>query len=337
MHSIRNKIVVVFGATAILAVSGYLIFRARNLSPGFVSLHTFLDDASGLMDGTQVRLNGIPVGYLDSQKHTGSRDLRRKVEFVIRVQSKYLVDIPEDSRVGMSSDNLLGDLYIGIRAGISKRHIQPGAELAAVQGQDITRLMANMSRELDRLQDIAARADKLTAGIDRGEGNIGKVLKKAPATSNSFSSELDTLTHDIQHGNGTVTKLMYGDPLDAQLKSPMARMEAVSKALGETTAKLSDFQKDVDRATSEFHALQDEMKRGSGSLAKLDQLQASFDALTTKASAMMDRMNSGQGTIGQLQVNPQLNEALAGTQREFQELAKGLKANPKKFISIRVF
>lgn len=337
MQPIRNKIVVVAGAAAILAVSGYLLFRARNLSPGYVPLRTFLDDASGLMDGTQVRLNGLPVGYLDSQKLTNSRDPQRKVEFVLRVKSSYLSDIPEDSRVGLASDNLLGDQFIGIRAGSSKRPIQPGAELAAVEGQDITRLMANMSRQLDRLQSIADRANKLTAGIDRGEGNIGKMLKKAPATSNTFSNEMDRLTHDIQHGNGTVTKLLYGDPLDAQLKSPMDRMNVISKAIRDTTARLGDFQKDVDRATSEFHSLQNEMKSGNGSLAKLDQLQARFDALSTKAGTMMDRMNSGQGTLGQLQVNPQLNEALAGTQREFQELAKGLKANPKKFISIRVF
>ena len=52
---------------------------------------------------------------------------------------------------------------------------------------------------------------------------------------------------------------------------------------------------------------------------------------------MMDKINSGQGTVGQLMVNPQLNEALAGTTREFRELAKGLRANPRKFIALRLF
>ena len=52
---------------------------------------------------------------------------------------------------------------------------------------------------------------------------------------------------------------------------------------------------------------------------------------------MMDRINSGQGTFGQLMVNPQLSEALAGTTREFQELAKGLRANPGKFIALKLF
>jgi len=51
----------------------------------------------------------------------------------------------------------------------------------------------------------------------------------------------------------------------------------------------------------------------------------------------MDRVNSGQGTIGQLMVNPQLNEALAGTTREFQEFAKGVRANPRKYIALKIF
>jgi phospholipid/cholesterol/gamma-HCH transport system substrate-binding protein len=59
--------------------------------------------------------------------------------------------------------------------------------------------------------------------------------------------------------------------------------------------------------------------------------------LTAKIDGMMDKVNSGQGTIGQLMVNPQLNEALSGTTREFQELAKGLRANPRKFIALKLF
>ncbi|MEO8594669.1 MAG: MlaD family protein [Candidatus Solibacter sp.] len=336
MHSIRNKAVVLVGAAALLAACVYLLLRARNMAPGYTPLRTFLDDASGLMDGTQVRLNGIPVGYLDAQNLTNSRDTSRKVEFVLRVRSRYIRDIPEDSTVGLASDNLLGDQYIGIRSGKSTRHIEPGGELAAVNSQDITRLMGQISRQLDRLRGIADRTDKLSTEINQGGGNIGKFIKNPPATS-GLSAELDRLTHEIQHGHGTITKLLYDDPLAAQLKSPMDRLNAVTKGVDETTAKMRDFQHDVDLATGEFRTLQNEMKNGTGSFATLSQLQGSFDALSVKVDGMMDRINSGQGTLGQLLVNSQLNEALAGTTREFQELAKGLRANPRKFISIRVF
>ena len=48
------------------------------------------------------------------------------------------------------------------------------------------------------------------------------------------------------------------------------------------------------------------------------------------------QINAGQGTLGQLIVNPQMYDALTGATREFQGLAKDIRTNPKKFLSIRL-
>ena len=176
MQSSKRKIAIIVGV-CLLAAFIFLLFRARDLSPGYVTLRTYLDDAAGLMDGTQVRLNGIPIGYLDAQKLTNSRNPDRKVEFVLKVKDRYLREIPVDSVVGLASDNLLGDQYIGIRRGLSAEHVQPGAELATTQTQDITRMMAQMSKQLDRLQDVFTRASKLMSNVDTGKGAIGKIAQ----------------------------------------------------------------------------------------------------------------------------------------------------------------
>ena len=61
-----------------------------------------------------------------------------------------------------------------------------------------------------------------------------------------------------------------------------------------------------------------------------------FNQLLAKMDGTIDKINAGQGTIGQLLTNPQLYETLTGTTREFQSLAKDIRANPKKFLSIRL-
>ena len=66
----------ILSVCVLLGAAGFLLFHATELSPGYVKLHAYMDDASGLMDGTQVRLDGIPIGYLDGQKLTGSRNPR---------------------------------------------------------------------------------------------------------------------------------------------------------------------------------------------------------------------------------------------------------------------
>jgi phospholipid/cholesterol/gamma-HCH transport system substrate-binding protein len=337
--SSKRKVAIVFLGAGILAVAfGVFLFRVKDLSPGYVRLRTYMDDASGLMDGTQVRLDGIPIGYLDAQKLTNSRDPKRKVEFDLKVKERYLHDIPVDSVVGLASDNLLGELYIGVHRGRSTQHVEPGAELGATEAADITRMMAQMSQQLDRLQDVFTRADELVTGVDTGSGAIGKIVKSPHLQAGGgVSGDFNRLMDDVQHGHGTLTKLLHEDPLDAQLQAPLKQLEAIMSSVDTTSARLSEFQDGLDLATREFHTVEAELKAGKGSWAKVDQLQARFDELTVKIDDMMARINSGKGTIGQLMVNPQLNEALAGTTREFQELAKGLKANPRKFVSIRVF
>ena len=339
MRSSKRKVAIaVLGGCVLLAVPGFLLFRAKDLSPGYVPLHTFLDDAAGLMDGTQVRLNGIPIGYLDAQKLTNSRNPNRKIEFDLKVRERYLREIPVDSVVGLASDNLLGDQFIGIRRGRSAQHVQAGAELGITQTQDITRMMAQMSRQLDRLQAVATRADNLMSSVDKGSGAIGKIVQNPQLqTGAGVSGELDRLMAAVQHGHGTVTKLFYEDPLDKQLDAPLKLLDAIMASAEGTSARLKEFQDGLDRATAEYHTLATEINAGKGSFARLGQLQARYDELTFKIDGMMDKINSGQGTVGQLMVNPQLNAALAGTTREFQELAKGLKANPRKFIALRLF
>ncbi len=74
-------------------------------------------DASGMAEGTPVRLNGFTIGTLDTIELTGSADPKRSVEFIMKVQEKFLQQIPVDSVAGISAANLLGDKFINITKG----------------------------------------------------------------------------------------------------------------------------------------------------------------------------------------------------------------------------
>jgi phospholipid/cholesterol/gamma-HCH transport system substrate-binding protein len=50
----------------------------------------------------------------------------------------------------------------------------------------------------------------------------------------------------------------------------------------------------------------------------------------------MDRLNAGQGTAGQLIVNPQLYDSMNGATREINSLIKDIRANPKKFLNLKL-
>jgi phospholipid/cholesterol/gamma-HCH transport system substrate-binding protein len=55
-----------------------------------------------------------------------------------------------------------------------------------------------------------------------------------------------------------------------------------------------------------------------------------------KIDTTIDKVNSGQGTLGQLMVNPQLYESMNGATREAQALLKDIRANPRRFLRIKL-
>lgn len=339
----------VVGLTAfiILFVLVFLLTESKGLFSQNVMLRTYMDDASGIGDGTAIRLNGITVGYLDSVRLTPTRDPKRAVEFNMQIQERYLGDIPVDSVAAISAANLLGDKFINITRGREQRTVQPGAELRSLQGQDIPELMAQSANLLQTFQTVVNRIDNMLAEVEAGQGNIGLFLKDRELYDrlNGIAAEGQKLLADVRTGKGTVSKLLYDDSLYQEIRAPIKRIDAMLADLqaGQGTAgkllKDPALFDDARNTVVEIRALMADLNAGKGTAGKLlkdDQLHQRLDQLVARFTTTVDRINSGQGTLGQLMVNAQLYEAMSGATREFQSLARDMRANPKKFLTIRL-
>src|SRR4249920_2553520 len=82
--------VVGLAAFVILAVLIFLLTSSKGLFQKTAILRTFMDDASGMSEGTPVRLNGFTIGTLDKIELTKSTDPKRSVQFVMRVRENFL-------------------------------------------------------------------------------------------------------------------------------------------------------------------------------------------------------------------------------------------------------
>ena len=151
--------IVALSAFTVIFVLVFLLTSAKGIFQQNAPLVTYMDDASGLANGTPVRLNGITVGFLDGLKLTGSRDPKRAVEFDMLVKKKFLADIPVDSIAAIAAANLLGDKFINITRGQDSRTVQPGYELRGATGQDIPELMAQSANLLKSFQTIVTRVE----------------------------------------------------------------------------------------------------------------------------------------------------------------------------------
>ena len=335
-------------AFAIIAVLIFLLTSSRGIFQSKAVLRTYMDDASGIAVSTPVRLNGITIGSLDKVQLTNSTDPKRTVQFSMEVEQKYLKDIPIDSVAGVGAANLLGDKFINITKGRDVAHtVKDGDELKSQLTQDIPQLLDQSAKLLDSFQVIVGRVDSLLVGVEKGQGNIGKLLKDEELYNrlNGIAAEGQMLLKDVRTGKGTISKLIYDDALYNDLRSPLKRTDALLADLEAGRGTAGKLLKDpavydeMQATIKEIRALMADLNAGKGTAGKLlkdDALHKRLDELVAKLNGTMDKINSGQGTLGQFMVNPQLYESLTGVTREFQSLAKDMRANPKKFLTIRL-
>jgi phospholipid/cholesterol/gamma-HCH transport system substrate-binding protein len=339
--------VVGLAAFVILAVLIFLLTSSKGFFQKTAFLHTFMNDASGLSEGTPVRLNGFTIGSIEKIELMKSPDPKRTVEFIMVVQEKFLPQIPVDSVAGISAANLLGDKFLNITKGRDPRTVKEWAEIASQTGQDIPELMAQSANLLQTFQTIVNRLDALLAGVEAGKGNIGKLLKDEELYNrlNGIATEGQNLLTDVRKGQGTISKLIYDDALYQELRSPIKRVDALLADLQAGNGSAGRLLKDpalydeAKASLAEIRGLLADLNAGKGTAGKLlkdDALHKRLEELVAKFNSTIDKINGGQGTLGQLLVNPALYDSLNGATREFQSLAKDMRANPKKFLTIRL-
>ena len=275
---------------------------------------------------------------------------KRAVELFLKVKTVYLKDVPADSIVSSIATNVLGGKVLNIVRGNSKQTVKDHGELASSNTQDINQIMAQMGTVFQSFQGIVTRVDNLLAGVEAGHGNLGLLIKDDALYKglNAIAAEGQQVLVDVRKGNGTISKLIYDESPDSlynQVQKPIKRLDdllaAIQNGPGTASRLINDPKlfdeaqktiQDIDKVVVDLNA----GKGTAGALLKNDDLHKQLDVLLAKLNGVVDKLNAGQGTLGQLAVNPQLYDAMTDAIREFQGLAKDVRANPKKFLTLRL-
>ena len=121
----------ILGFLLILFLGILLIFAhqgsvSEKKSSNFI-LYAEFGKADGLMNGAEVRLAGMPVGYVSEQVFASNFQVRLTLSF----NKKY--EIPSDSSVTIETDGLLGAKHVELMPGADEEILQSGDTLAYTQ------------------------------------------------------------------------------------------------------------------------------------------------------------------------------------------------------------
>lgn len=328
-----------------------LIFLLTGNVKFFVSevpLHTYLFDAAGLVAGAPVRINGIGAGSVKSVNLSGSPDPNKVIRVDFVVDQKMLKEIPKDSQAAIVADNLLGSTkFLAITKGKSPQTVEPNGTLQAVDTRQFDQVVQQGYQVLGSLQGILQQVQDIVGQVEAGNGTIGKLIvddsfyKSMQATVD----QLQLLASTLNSTKGSVGKFVHSDELYNQVHTTLDRFDSVLSGLqsGQGTAgkilKDPQMYTDIHTSIQQINTLLGDLNAGKGTAGKFlkdEQLARQMSQTLTNINTTFDKINAGQGTIGQLMVNPQLYDSLNGSTRELHELLKDFRANPKKFLRIKL-
>ena len=313
-----------------------------------VELHTFISDAAALNEGAPVRINGILAGKVKKVVLSGETDPQRIIRVDFDLDGDMLKQIPNDSVVGVDSDNLLGSTkFLNIEKGKNKQTIEAGTTLKALDTREFNQLVQQGYSVLDSLQGILGKVQDIVGQVEVGKGTIGKLLvdETLYQSLQATVDQVQLLATTLNSRKGTIGHLVNDETMYNDLQSTLTRVNSVISGLeqGQGTAgmllKDPKVYNDFEATLNQLNTLLNNLNAGKGTAGMLlndpkiaNQVSTTLD----KIDVTIDKVNSGQGTVGQLLINPQLYDAANGTTRELHELLKDFRANPKKFLRIKL-
>ncbi len=334
-------------ALTIFAIAVFLITGDYNFFEGDSTVYTYLSDSAALTKGAPVSLNGITVGKVRQIALSGLADPQKQVRVDMEIRSGYLLRIPVDSLTSISAANLLGTKFINITRGKAPNHITDRATLPSLNTADFEDVVKQGYAILASLQETVNKVNGIVDVVQSGSGSIGKLLVSEEFYDrlNDVAKQVQIIAAALNDNKGTLGHLLNNDDMYTQVSGSLTRIDNLLAGAQQGQGTAGKFLKDpalydnVNKTVLDVRKVLADLQAGKGTAGKLlysDDLHNQISATLTKLDTMVDRMNAGRGTIGQLLVNPQLYDSMNGTTQELHGLLKDFRANPKKFLRIKL-
>lgn len=335
------------GALIILAFLIFFLTGTKKLFADREIVYTYMDDSVALAAASPVRLNGILAGKVKTVELSGEPAPQRIIKIAMEIDREMMDNITVDSVAAISAENVLGSKFINIKRGMSPTHIQPGAEIKALDSREFEEVVQQSYTLLASLQGIIKRVDAIVGLVESGRGSIGKLLVDEELYNRMITivSEVQKISVAVSSPKGTIGRLLYDDTIYTDLQGTISRVDGVIADLQAGKGTAGKFLKDdalyaeLRNTVAEVRKTVEDINAGKGTAGKLlksDELHQQLQASLAKVDLIIDKVNSGQGTVGQLLVNPQLYDSLNGATGELQQLVKAVRENPKQYLRIKL-
>jgi len=338
------------GITVIVAsaVLAFLIFLMSGSGGPFgskLTLKSYFQSANGLRVGAPVTVEGVTVGNVKEISLVPNRQLD-PVEVTLKINKEYSFRIRKDSIAGLTSAGVLGDLYVDIDSKLAKgQPAQDGDVLKAEEATSIEDTVKAGQNTLQNMDVLLKRMDRILATVENGEGTVGKLIKD-PALFNKVNgmlNQMQGIIDEVNQGKGSIGKLLKDEELYRKVAGSVDKLNKIIDDINAGKGNAGKFLKDeelyrnANQTIAKANKLMDDINAGKGTLGKFahdEEFAKKIDTMVTSLSSLTKRMDDGEGSVGKLFKDPSLYNNADQMLVETRNLVKGIRENPKKYLTI---
>jgi phospholipid/cholesterol/gamma-HCH transport system substrate-binding protein len=336
-------------ACATLAVLLFLMSGSTGLFTSRITLRSYFDNAQGLRKGAPVRLDGVDIGNVSNIRVVNTPDKRlTPVEVTMKVSTKYHFDLRRDSVTALETAGVLGETFLDIdSAQAVGPEVQDGDVLPTQVHPDFNEVVRASQGTLQNMDALLKRADRILAFAESGKGSLGKLIYD-PTLYNRFSdtvADFQKIVQQVGNGEGSLGRLISRNDAYDKFLATLDKMNAVIDDLQAGKGTAGKFIKDpslynnANDTIANVKKVTEDINAGKGTLGKLtkdEELAQKLDTTITKLSQLTTQIEAGQGTVGKLFKDETLYNNTNELLGETRELVKAFRANPKKYLSIKM-
>jgi len=338
--------ILVIASFVMLALAIFYISGESGFFTPTYTVTGYFPSANGLRKGAEVWLEGVEIGNVTFVGVSKQPDPNRSVEVVMKLNRDYQNIIRSDSKMGITTQGLLGNNVIEISRGSAAGQVVPdGGTLQGEQAGDIKKIITGTNDFIANLDVLSDEFKKMADKVERGEGTLGKLMGDTSIYDNANDTvvEAKQLVKDARTGNGTFGLLMHDDALYQKFNGTMDRVNRMIDYIESGKGTIGRFYKDpslynrTDNLVARFQTIADNVDQGKGTLGKLladDTIYNDMRNTIQRINGLVDTVQNGEGTTGKLIKDPTLYNSINQTTSEITKLLYDFRQNPKKFLTI---
>ena len=310
-------------------------------------LRAYFANAAGIKVGGVVTLDGVTVGNVTRTRVVPDRN-PYPVEVTMQIGRRFWPFIHADSTARIAPAGVLGESFVDI----DSRHAtgpQPADndELPVSGSPTIQEVIGSSKDSIEQINQLMKKIGALIDTLNSTRGAFGAFVNDPTMKKNivSIAANLQTVTQSIAGGKGTLGKLINDDSLYTRIDSTVDQMNSIVTGLNAGEGYAGKLLKDealynnFNSAVTNLNQVMASINAGQGSVGKLvkdpDVAQKLDDAITN-LDGILRSINSGRGTMGQLVQNRSLYDHADQAMDQAQQLIKGIREDPRKYLVIRM-